>query len=53
MTFHAVDNDALLAYSKFDPITGDCVLVVANLSRFAQHCELDLAECLRVAVIGA
>src|SRR6201986_115683 len=21
--FHAIDNDALLAYSKFDPITGD------------------------------
>lgn len=26
--FHGVDNDALLAYSKFDPATGDCVLVV-------------------------
>jgi starch synthase (maltosyl-transferring) len=34
MTFHAVDNDALLAYSKFDPITGDCVLVVVTLNAF-------------------
>lgn len=32
--FHAVDNDAVLAYSKFDPITGDCVLVVVTLNPF-------------------
>jgi starch synthase (maltosyl-transferring) len=32
--FHSVDNDALLAYSKFDPATGDCVLVVATLNAF-------------------
>jgi starch synthase (maltosyl-transferring) len=32
--FHAVDNDALLAYSKFDPVTGDCVLVVVTLNAF-------------------
>jgi starch synthase (maltosyl-transferring) len=32
--FHHVDNDALLAYSKFDPITGDCVLVVVTLNPF-------------------
>jgi starch synthase (maltosyl-transferring) len=32
--FHAIDNDALLAYSKFDPITGDCVLVVVTLNAF-------------------
>ncbi len=32
--FHHVDNDALLAYSKFDPITGDTVLVVVNLNPF-------------------
>ena len=30
--FHGVDNDALLAYSKFDPATGDCVLVVVTLN---------------------
>jgi starch synthase (maltosyl-transferring) len=30
--FHDVDNDALLAYSKFDPATGDCVLVVVTLN---------------------
>jgi starch synthase (maltosyl-transferring) len=30
-----VDNDALLAYSKFDPATGDCVLVVVTLNAFA------------------
>ncbi len=32
--FHHVDNDALLAYSKFDPATGDCVLVVVTLNAF-------------------
>ncbi|OBF17572.1 alpha-1,4-glucan--maltose-1-phosphate maltosyltransferase [Mycobacterium sp. ACS4331] len=32
--FHHIDNDALLAYSKFDPITGDCVLVVVTLNPF-------------------
>ncbi|MCV7067551.1 alpha-1,4-glucan--maltose-1-phosphate maltosyltransferase [Mycolicibacterium farcinogenes] len=32
--FHHVDNDALLAYSKFDPITGDTVLVVVTLNPF-------------------
>lgn len=30
--FHHVDNDALLAYSKFDPETGDCVLIVVTLN---------------------
>jgi starch synthase (maltosyl-transferring) len=32
--FHHIDNDALIAYSKFDPITGDCVLVVVTLNAF-------------------
>ena len=32
--FHHVDNDALLAYSKYDPATGDCVLVVVTLNPF-------------------
>jgi starch synthase (maltosyl-transferring) len=32
--FHAVDNEALMAYSKFDPATGDCVLVVVTLNAF-------------------
>ncbi len=32
--FHTVDNEALLAYSKFDPITGDCVLIVVTLNAF-------------------
>ena len=32
--FHAVDNEALLAYSKFDPVTGDTVLVVVTLNPF-------------------
>ena len=32
--FHHVDNDALLAYSKFDPATGDQVLVVVTLNPF-------------------
>ncbi len=33
--FHHIDNDALLAYSKFDPATGDAVLVVVTLNPFA------------------
>ena len=32
--FHSVDNDALLAMSKFDPVTGDTVLVVVTLNPF-------------------
>ena len=32
--FHAIDNDAQIAYSKFDPATGDCVLVVVSLNAF-------------------
>jgi len=32
--FHQLDNDALLAYSKFDPVSGDCVLVVVTLNAF-------------------
>ena len=32
--FHHLDNDALLAYSKFDPVTGDTVLVVVTLNSF-------------------
>ncbi|KUI01587.1 alpha-1,4-glucan--maltose-1-phosphate maltosyltransferase [Mycobacterium sp. IS-3022] len=34
ITFHHVDNDALVAYSKFDPATGDQVLVVVTLNPF-------------------
>lgn len=33
--FHHVDNDTLLAYSKFDPATGDTVLVVVTLNPFS------------------
>ena len=32
--FHHIDNDALLAFSKFDPVTGDAVLAVINLNPF-------------------
>ncbi|HUO37874.1 MAG TPA: maltotransferase domain-containing protein, partial [Mycobacterium sp.] len=32
--FHHIDNEALLAYSKFDPLTGDAVLVVVTLNAF-------------------
>lgn len=34
ITFHHIDNEALLAYSKFDPTTGDTVLVVVTLNAF-------------------
>ena len=32
--FHHIDNDAMLAYSKFDPVSGDQVLVVVTLNPF-------------------
>ena len=32
--FHHVDNDALVAYSKFDPVSGDTVLVVVTINPF-------------------
>jgi starch synthase (maltosyl-transferring) len=35
ITFHPIDNEALLAYSKFDPVTGDTVLVIVTLNAFA------------------
>lgn len=44
--FHTVDNDALLAYSKFDAETGDCVLVVVTLNAFGPEeatLHLDMA----------
>ncbi|WP_028478462.1 alpha-1,4-glucan--maltose-1-phosphate maltosyltransferase [Nocardia sp. CNY236] len=34
LNFHHVDNDALLAFSKVDPTSGDAVLVVVNLNPF-------------------
>ena len=47
--FHTVTNDALLAYSKFDPISGDCVLVVITLNAFGAE-EAMLA--LDMAALG-
>ncbi|MEO3760055.1 alpha-1,4-glucan--maltose-1-phosphate maltosyltransferase [Mycobacterium sp. B14F4] len=32
--FHHIDNDALIAYSKFDPVSGDQVLVVVTINPF-------------------
>ena len=34
LKFHHIDKDGLLAYSKFDPVTGDTVLVVVTLNPF-------------------
>ncbi|KAA0022819.1 maltotransferase domain-containing protein [Antrihabitans cavernicola] len=34
IAFHHVDNDALIAYSKVDPVTGDAVLIIVNLNPF-------------------
>ena len=47
LRFHHLDNDALLAYSKFDPVTGDAVLVVVTLNAFGPEQAtlwLDMAE---------
>jgi len=38
--FHHTDNDALLAYSKFDPASGDAVLVVVTLNAFAPEAAM-------------
>lgn len=43
--FHHTDSDALLAFSKIDPTTGDAILVVVNLNPFGAtsgHISLDL-----------
>ncbi|MGW0037270.1 maltotransferase domain-containing protein [Gordonia sp. NPDC003376] len=34
LTFHHLDNPALIAYSKIDPVSGDRVIVVINLNPF-------------------
>ncbi|MDL9944520.1 DUF3416 domain-containing protein [Gordonia sp. ABSL11-1] len=34
ITFHHLDNPALIAYSKIDPVSGDRVIVVINLNPF-------------------
>ena len=34
MTFHHLDNPALIAYSKLDPVSGDRVVVVININPF-------------------
>jgi starch synthase (maltosyl-transferring) len=47
--FHTVTNEAILAYSKFDPISGDCVLVVITLNAFGAE-EAMLA--LDMAALG-
>ena len=44
--FHHVDNDALLAYSKQDPATGDTVVTVVTLDPYGAQqgtLYLDLA----------
>ncbi|MEV4315720.1 alpha-1,4-glucan--maltose-1-phosphate maltosyltransferase [Actinocrispum sp. NPDC049592] len=35
LRFHHVDNDAILAYSKVDPASGDTVIVVLSLDPFS------------------
>ncbi|WP_433803787.1 alpha-1,4-glucan--maltose-1-phosphate maltosyltransferase [Actinomycetospora sp. CA-084318] len=46
LRFHETDNDALLAWSKTDPITGDTVIGVVNLNPFGAEegtLRLDMA----------
>ena len=35
--FHGIDNDSLIAYSRFDEQTGDAVLVIAALNSNGSH----------------
>ena len=37
IAFHRIDNGNLIAYSKVDPISGDCVLVVINLNPWGEE----------------
>ena len=46
ITFHYPDNEAIVAYSKFDPVTGDQVLMVVTLNAFGPEAAtlwLDMA----------
>jgi len=47
--FHDVDNDAVIAYSKTDPTTGDAVLVVVNLNPFGAE---QATVALELPVLG-
>ena len=48
--FHHVDNDALLAYSKQDPATGDTVVMVVTLDPYGpQEGTLCAGHCRRWA----
>ena len=43
LRFHPVDNDQIIAYSKLDPASGDCVLTVVSLDPYgAQEGTLTL-----------
>lgn len=43
LTFHQIDNDNLLAYSKVDPVTGNTIVVVVTLdSSYPQEGTLHL-----------
>lgn len=45
--FHDVNNDQIIAYSKIDALTGNCVLVVVNLDSYnaqAGTVRLDLSK---------
>lgn len=47
ITFHRIDNPALIAYSKIDPVSGDRVIVVINLNPFGREIAtlwLDMPE---------
>ena len=50
--FHHIDNEALLAFSKVDPISGDAVLVIVSLNPFGAEegtLHLDLPAIGRVS----
>lgn len=49
LSFHRIDNEALLAYSKVDPGSGDAVLIVVNLNSFAAE---EGMICLDMPAIG-
>jgi starch synthase (maltosyl-transferring) len=48
--FHHVDNDAIIAYSKTDPATGDTVLVVCTLD---SHAVQEGTTSLDMPALGA
>lgn len=50
--FHDTDNDQILAYSKVDALTGNCILVVVNLDSFNAQGATVRLDLTKLGVTG-